>query len=349
MSELVFDREKCAKCKSVACLTRCQYLNLDTSTAKKEWQKVLEGEDSFILQACTTCYACNEYCPGGNYPFYLIVERQEEKGILPSPRPIITMWINQCEPVGKFTVGLLQQKALSYCFLAHFNALAHGKLFEGIEYSVVYGQEFFCNAVYLHYAKTSLIRERLPKIIENIRKQGIKQLVCLHDECYATYTSLASAYRIEVPFKPVHYYDYLIERLKELKGEVRSLGLKVAFQRNCSTRLIPEMDKRLDELLGLIGVERIKRKYDRRNAMCCAEIFRMAKGPELADEIQKKNLDDMQSVNPDYVVFNCPACWDSLATKVAERGLKPIHVIDLCRLAVGEEQSLRLEKMEAEV
>ncbi|MBN1690696.1 MAG: (Fe-S)-binding protein, partial [Dehalococcoidia bacterium] len=263
--------------------------------------------------------------------------------------PIVTMWVNQCLPVGRFTVGLLQEKALSYCFLAHFNALAHGKLFEGIEQSVIYGQEFFCNAVYLHYAKMSLILERLPGILENIKKLGIKELVCLHDECYATYASLAPAYGIEVPFKPVHYYDFLIERLKEMKSQVKPLGLKIAYQRNCSTRLIPQIEKSLDELFSLIGVERAERKYDRQNALCCAEIFRMGKGPDLADEIQKKNLDDIQAVNPDYVVFNCPACWDSLAERVVDLGLKPIHVIDLCRLAVGEEQSLKPAKMEAEV
>jgi Fe-S oxidoreductase len=349
MPELIFDREKCARCKTTPCLTKCQYLNLDAAGARDEWQKIIKGEDSFVLEACTTCYACEEYCPMGNHPFYMLVDRQEEKGVLPSPRPIITMWINQCEPVGKFMVGIMQERALSYCLLAHFNTLAHGKLFEPVEYSVIFGQEFFCNAVYLHYAKTSLIKERLPRIIDNIAKQGVKELICLHDECYATYASLAPAYGIEVPFKPVHYYDFLIERLNELKGQVKPLGLKVAFQRNCSTRLIPQMDKHLDELLGLIGVERIDRKYDRQNALCCAEIFRMGKGPALADDVQAKNLDDMQAANPDYVVFNCPACWDSLSDKVAGRGLKPIHIIDLCRLAIGETQSLKLAKMEAEV
>ena len=349
MSALVFDPEKCEKCKTVPCITRCQYIKLDSETARKEWQKIINGEDSLILHECTTCYACEEYCPSSNHPFYMIVDRQEEKGILPSPRPIVTMWVNQCEPVGKFTVGLIKERALSYCFLAHFNTLAHGKLFEDIEYSVIFGQEFFCNAVYLHYAKSSLIRQRLPTVLENIKKQGIKELVCLHDECYATYTSLAPAYGLNVPFKPVHYFEYLIERLKSMKGHVKPLGLKVAYQRNCSTRLIPKIDTVLDELFRLIGVERIGRKYDRKSALCCAEIFRMGKGPALADDIQNKNLDDMQTVNPDYVVFNCPACWDSLAEKVAERGMKPIHIIDLCKLAIGEEQSLKLAKMEAEV
>lgn len=349
MPQLQFDKDKCARCKSVSCLTKCQYIKLDLESAKKEWQKIINGEDSHALDACTTCYACEEYCPHGNHPFYMLVDRQEEKGILPSPRPIITMWVNQCEPVGKFMVGEVQERALSYCFLPHFNSLAHGKLFEDLEWSVIFGQEFFCNAVYLHYAKTSLINERLPKILENIKQQGIKELICLHDECYATYASLAPAYGIDVPFKPVHYFEYLLERLAKLKSQVRPLNLKVAYQRNCSTRLIPQVDHMVDDIFSLIGVERLNRKYDRQNAMCCAEIFRMGKGPQLADDVQKRNLDDMQDSGADYVVFNCPACWDSLASKVVEHGMKPIHMIDLCKLAIGEKQSLALSKMEVEV
>ena len=349
MPQLQFDKNKCARCKSVACLTKCQYISIDPAAAKKEWRKIIDGESSSILEACTTCYACEEYCPHGNHPFYMLVDRQEEQGILPSPRPIVTMWINQCEPVGKFMVGAVQERALSYCLLPHFNALAHGKLFEDLEWSVIFGQEFFCNAVYLHYAKTSLINERLPKVLENIKKQGIKELICLHDECYATYASLAPAYGIDVPFKPVHYFEYLLERLAKLKDKIKPLNLKAAYQRNCSTRLIPQVDHLVDDIFEMIGVERLDRKYDKKNAMCCAEIFRMAKGPVLADGVQQKNLDDMQECGAEYVVFNCPACWDSLATKVAERGLKPIHIIDLCKLAIGEKQSLKLTHTEVEV
>ena len=349
MPQLQFDKDKCSRCKTTACLTKCQYIDLDKAAAKKEWNKIVNGQDSFVLEACTTCYACEEYCPYGNHPFYMIVDRQEEKGILPAPRPIITMWINQCEPVGKFMAGLVQERALSYCYLPHFNALAHGKLFDGIEYSVIFGQEFFCNAVYLHYAKTSLINNRLPQVMENIKKQGIKELICLHDECYATYASLAPAYGIEVPFKPVHYYEFLFERLKALKGQIKPLNIEAAYQRNCSTRLVPQVDHFVDDIFNLIGVERTNRKYDKQKALCCAEIFRMAKGPKLADEVQKKNIDDMIDSGAEYCVFNCPACWDSLADKVAKRGLKPIHMIDLCKLAIGEEQSLKLSKMEVEV
>jgi hypothetical protein len=51
----------------------------------------------------------------------------------------------------------------------------------------------------------------------------------------------------------------------------------------------------------------------------------------------------------EYCVFNCPACWDPLAEKVAKRGIKPIHMIDLCKLAIGEEQALKLSEVPLEV
>jgi Fe-S oxidoreductase len=342
MFELSFDKRKCLSCRACDCLTKCQYIDLDRDKARLEWQKIIKGEDSFVLEDCVTCYACEEYCPSGNHPFYLIVERQEEKGILPSPRPIITMWINQCEPVGRFVVGMVQEKALSFCFMPVFNLLVRGKLFEDIAWSSIFGQEFFCNAVYLHYAKMSVIKDRLPRIVENIEKQGIKELICLHDECYGTFTSLAPAYGIEVPFKPIHYYEYLYDKLKEYKDEIRPLNVKVAYQRNCSARLVPETEHFVDDILGLIGADRVEREYDRENALCCAELIRMAKGYALADDVQKRNIDDMVKVGAEYCVFNCPACWDSLAEKVAKRGIKPIHMIEICKLAIGEKPALEV-------
>ena len=340
MLELKFDKTKCADCKAVSCLVKCQYMDFDRDTAKVEWQKVINGEDSVVLHDCVTCYSCEEYCPFGNHPFYLIVERQEEKGILPAPRPITTMSINQCQPVGRFTVGKVEEKAMSFCFLPQFSLLAGGKLFEEIAWSSIFGQEFFCNAMYLHFARMSVIKDRLPKIIENIAKQGIKELICLHDECYGTFTSLAPAYGIEIPFKPIHYYEYLYDKLKQLKDEIQPLNVKVAYFRNCSARLIPETDHFVDDIFGLIGADRVKREYDHENALCCAETIRMSKGPELADDVQKRNLDDMLKAGVEYCVFNCPACWDSMVEKVVKTGIKPIHMIDLCKLAIGEEQAL---------
>ncbi len=86
--------EKCHNCQTQACLTRCQHLNIDREIAQGEILKIARGEDSFVLHDCLTCYACEEYCPMGNHPFYLIVERQEALNIPPVPRPLIQRAVN---------------------------------------------------------------------------------------------------------------------------------------------------------------------------------------------------------------------------------------------------------------
>ena len=188
----------------------------------------------------------------------------------------------------------------------------------------------------------SVIKDRLPKIIDNIEKQGIKELICLHDECYGTFNSLAPAYGIEVPFKTIHYFEYLYNKLKEYKAEIKPLNVKAAYQRNCSARLCPETDHFIDDIFELIGVERVEREHDRENALCCGAVIRMIKGYKSTDDLQKRNIDDMASAAAEYCVFNCPACWDTLAEKVAKRGIKPIHLIDLCKLAIGEKPALEV-------
>jgi Fe-S oxidoreductase len=99
-----FDPEVCASCESVDCLMQCQYLVFkDVDEARAEKLKINDGRDSRVLHECLTCYACQEYCPSGNNPFYLLVERQEELGILPAPRPIIAEQLKMMGFKGRLT------------------------------------------------------------------------------------------------------------------------------------------------------------------------------------------------------------------------------------------------------
>jgi heterodisulfide reductase subunit C len=52
--------------------------------------KVIRGEDSRVLKECVTCYACEEYCRRGNYPFISSAsaeKRREGKGREYTPPP----------------------------------------------------------------------------------------------------------------------------------------------------------------------------------------------------------------------------------------------------------------------
>ena len=75
-----FDPELCLKCETTSCLMNCQYIDFaDRAEARAEKLKINDGKDSRVLHECLTCYACQEYCPFGNNPFFLIVDRQEEQ------------------------------------------------------------------------------------------------------------------------------------------------------------------------------------------------------------------------------------------------------------------------------
>ena len=110
---------------------------------------------------------------------------------------------------GKYLAGDVKDKALSCCYIPDLGALGSGEIFKDVASAGVFGAEFMCPAVHTHFARMSVIKERLPIVIENFRKLGVKEVICLHDECYGTFTSIASAYGMEVPFKPVYYMDFL--------------------------------------------------------------------------------------------------------------------------------------------
>lgn len=336
MYALKHDENVCATCPSADCLLKCQYMEFEKDEAHEEMMKVVRGQDSRVLHECVTCYACEEYCRRGNHPFYLIEERREEKEIYTAPRPITKQWINLTRMQGKSMVGEIGEKALSACFIPELGALGSGELFKDVSLAVTFGAEFMCPAVHTHFAKMSVVKERLPLVLDNFKKLGVKEVICLHDECYATYTSIAPAYGMEVPFKPVYYMDYLMDRLKELGNRIEALSIRAAYQRPCSNRLIPHKHHLVRDILDLIGVDLPDREYQDENSLCCAEILRSVSGYKLADDIQSRNINDMLDAGAEYCVFNCPACQSTLSEKISKKGLKPVHIIELCKMAIGE-------------
>lgn len=340
MNSILFDPDVCLSCDSIDCLMKCQYISFrDVGEARVEKLKINQGEKSRVLSECLTCYACQEYCPCDNNPFYLLVDRQEELGYLPAPRPIITEQLKMMAPKGKITPMLVSPPVVDMCTFPMLAGCVRGKLFEGA--SVISGTDVFCNVMWLHFAKNSTIRERVPKIMGTImdfylRDSNIDELICFHDECYATYTSVARAYGFKVPFTPVHLFDYIDRRLDELSDRIKPINAKIAYQRPCSNRLVPHTDKILDRIFEKIGAERVSRTYDRENALCCGGVPRAQQRDELADELVEKNIADMKASGAAYCVFNCPFCMATLGEEVAENGLKPILVSDLVQTALGE-------------
>lgn len=343
MFTLRFDENKCLACETHDCLTRCQYMAMDLPTAKAEMEKLIQGQESRVLHDCVTCYACEEYCPLGNHPFYLIVTRQEALDILPLPSPLIKRGVQMAIPFrGEPEIEPIAGRALNMGVFSMLVPHVQGRLFEDVALMSTDSRKmfhYFCQLMYLHFGRTSVINERLEKSITNIAAHGAREVIHFHDECYGTYASYAPAFGIDVPFKSVHLFEYLYERLGAMQDDIKPLNYKVAYQRPCSSRLSPDKHPFVDKLFELIGVEHVQREFVDENALCCGSTImgqRREGSRRFCLELQQKNIDDMKQAGAQLCVFNCPACMQTLGKPVAEAGIMPIFMSDLCRLAIGE-------------
>ncbi|MFX0012565.1 MAG: hypothetical protein ACFE9R_19790, partial [Candidatus Hermodarchaeota archaeon] len=196
----MFDKSNCSDCENIDCLTRCQWMDIDIETARKEMEKMINGEDSFVLKECVTCFACDEYCPYDSHPFDLITELQEKFNTFNIPPQMLDQTVMRYKPHDELRLKEIdpEKPVLNKCAFPRTNAKnMEGRLFENLQY--VSGLSYFCNLLYHHVAKDSVIKDRAPIILENIKKQGIKEMLCFHDECYGFYTSYCTRNNIELP------------------------------------------------------------------------------------------------------------------------------------------------------
>ena len=334
----MFDNSNCNECKDVDCLTRCQWIEFENvDAARSEMMKMINGETSRVLSECVTCFACDEYCPYDSHPFDLIATLQEKFDSLnidPKTREGI---IKQMDPPKELRIKEIdpEKPVFHKCTFSRMNEKEmQGQMFDDLQY--ISGRVFFCNLQYLHLGRESVLKERFPIVFDNIKKHGVKELICWHDECYGLWKSYCQRNNIEVPFKAIHIYEYLYHYLKEHESEITPLNLKMAYQRSCSNRFHPETDEWVDKVCDLIGVERVPRKYDRENALCCAGAFGWFGKGNLIRPTQKKNIDDMVEHGAEICVYTCPMCREVLGSKVERKGLKNYLLSDLCRMALGE-------------
>jgi Fe-S oxidoreductase len=329
----MFDASKCDRCGD--CFVRCQYVDYSQEKAIEEITALMEGRDAEILRECVTCMACNEYCQKGAKPYDLILQLQEEKGIVWVPEKTI-QWFEMGDAMpNELTEGDPDKPALSLCTMGwdYPPGVTESQMFDGL--TVVEGGDYYSKIAYLHSGMESVVRENALRFVNNLARLGKNEIVFIHDDCYTMLTTKAREYGIEVPFKPVHIIEYMLNYLKDHQGSITRLNRRIAYQRPCISRYTPEKEPMLDELFQLIGVERVARRHDREDALCCgALLFYVSRERSMA--VRDMNLTDAIAHGAEAMVFLCPHCYWFLSRPCEERGLGSIFITDLCRMALGE-------------
>jgi Fe-S oxidoreductase len=328
----MFDETRCDRCGD--CLVRCAYVDYDRERAAFEIDELIAGRSAPILSSCITCLACNEYCPTGARPFDLILERQEQFRSLGIPPEMLAAEEARYAATGEVRVPENTGRVLSACVFSSTDAeLFQGRLFEGLP--TVKGRHFFCYILFDHLGAGSITRRHAQTFVDNLAATGAQEVILFHDDCYGMLVDRAPQFGIDVPFRPVHIVEYLRDYLQDHRQDITPLGLRVAYQRPCASRMSPAKEDAVDAVLGLIGVERVQRRYDREGSLCCGLAATMF-NPQIAPVIRQRNLDDALDAGAEAMCYLCPMCRRGLADDARARGLAGHHIIELVRMALGE-------------
>jgi len=327
----MFDPEKCDLCGD--CLVLCPYVDYDRDEAVEQFGQLKDGGTPEIVGECVTCVACNQFCEKGANPFDLILERQEQTGVLNIPEQNTELFRNMPNAPSELVLGEPGKPALSLCSVGDLlPGLFDGPLFEGL--TLLKGGDYFCSVGWVHLGQESPVRENAPRVIKNLAATGAPEIVFYHDDCYALVTTIAREYNVHVPFHPVHIIEYLLNQVKERADRVKPLGLRVAYQQPCASRYTPWKDAQLDELFELIGVERVEREYDRMSALCCGSPV-MPRDRDRAAQIKERNVEDAVAHEAQAMAYLCPLCVLNLRKVATAAGLENLHLIELVKRALS--------------
>ncbi len=332
----MFRKERCDLCGD--CVFLCPYVDYDREQSVEQFRRLMEGKTPEIVSRCVTCVACNWFCEKGANPFDLILERQEETGVLRIPEQNLQLFRNLPDAPSQVVEGKAGRPVVSLCSVGDLvPGLFEGRLFEGCTF--LKGGRYFCNVGWVHLGYHSPVREGAGKVVKNLAEDlaqtGASEVVLYHDDCYALLAAMVKDYGIEVPFKPVHIIEYLLDYVRGHRSEVRPLGIRVAYQQPCASRYTPWKDEWLDELLELIGVERVSRQFDRKFALCCGSPM-MPRDREKAMEIKERNVRDAVEHGAQAMAYLCPLCVLNLRKVAGAAGLENFHLIELVRKSLGE-------------
>lgn len=207
----------------------------------------------------------------------------------------------------------------------------------------LFGPAYYCCNALEYFGDEDGQKARAQGFVDVIARHQPHEVVCYHDECYFMLTYRMPEYGIEVPFRPVHLFEHLVRILRQHEERIRPLNLKVAYHRPCSSRNAQDKEHFLDELLDLLGCERVPRQYDRDNALCCGDLYGYRGLLDRAHKAVLTNVEDSLEHGAEALLYLCPSCLRNYAKLAPDRGLPVYHVSELCQIALGEELVYRAE------
>ena len=358
-----FDRERCTACGE--CFHRCPVMHLSLDRAQREMTRLLAGEDSPVLRSCTSCQACNLFCPEDCRPANLILDRwhgaYQQRGLpvraayfLPHVRPNFrTDIIARLPDAERAAVdrwrrgGPAREFLYSGCNLITTPYLTFSRLFDGIE--IRGGLDYCCGEMLFRMGLYEALEQVARRLTLWFRRLGARRVYLV---CTAGLNMLRNVLpQFGADFSGIEFAPYqqvLLERLESGDladdwGTVRPLGLTVTVQDSCHTRVVePGFGDLPRRILDLIGVEVQEAPHHGDEQLCCGigGGFSHASAYHPADLLlsARATSRDHRCQPADATCVYCSGCLEMTAVaRYADPNRRPVyHLLELVQMATGE-------------
>lgn len=368
-----FDAGGCTACG--LCLEQCPVMAVPPEQAHREVERLLAGQDSPILRACTSCGACNLICPYDCRPANLILNRWHEEYqrhglparaayLLPHSRPnfrtdiLARLPAEERETVAAWRRAAADPAArpvreflFSGCNLVTAPYLTFSRVFDGVD--IRGGLDYCCGEMLFRmglYEPLAGVARRIGHWLAALGAERV-YLLCtagLHMLRHVLPQFAAASH----PFPKVQFLPYLEVILGRLEagdlGRVRPLDLTVTVQDSCHARFLPGGDgdgKFTDlprRLLSAIGVQVQEAPHSRDTSLCCG----IAGGFSHASAYHPAHLllaarttsRDHRHVAADATCVYCAGCLEMMSVaRLPDPNRRPVyHVLELVQMALGE-------------
>lgn len=355
-----FIEERCDFCG--LCFNKCPVLKLPIEQAQKEIKNLIEtGYSKKVLNKCTSCMNCNNYCPNDCHPHTLILERWNERYLknglpiraklaLPYHFPnIYTININKLSSGEKKLVDQWKQnwkdpKGAETVLYTGCNSLIQpyildSQIFDDI---TLFGSPKLCCGEPL-FRMGCL--DAAGTVAEYLKKQfaemGFKKMIVA---CLAGYHLFKfvhrEKYNIKHDFEIISIIDWLWEQIESGELKLKPLNKTAVIHDNCWPKASgSHFFDRVRDILAAMEVEVIEPKHTRESALCCG-IGAAAASYSLvyAFSSVRKRLNELNKTKADLILDYCGGCnWFLNVARSISLKRKPIyHIVELVKLSIGE-------------
>jgi Fe-S oxidoreductase len=360
-----FNEDACTQCG--ICFQKCPVMKIPLEEAKEEMKRLISGEaTNRVLDECQSCFACNFYCPENAHPASLILERWNEdyrkEGLRKRGEYYMTLYPHYpnfrsyvIEHFPKKTKELVKEwtsleplkgDTLTYpgCNVITFAELTQTSIFNDLE---IRGRLEYCCGETLfrtgYEKQLNQITKRLDKWF-NILKP--KNLLVLCTAGTNVFKNVLPHYGLSYKFDTIKsYIQYIWEKIENQEIQIKKkLNMTVTIQESCYSKMFG--DEYMDlprKILEAIGVKVLDIEACRENMRCCGIgagfSVDSAYHPMKIKDAAVRNLEDFRKSGADAVCVYCAGCLATLLTakKLYFKKVKIYHIIELLKMAIGEE------------